>query len=56
MSQELGAQAFTRGSDVYFNAGKYETGNSSGQHLLAHELTHVVQQGDRGKAIQRKNP
>ncbi len=41
MNQELGAQAFTHGSDVYFGQGK-EPGNNE---LTAHELTHVVQQG-----------
>jgi hypothetical protein len=45
MSQGINAQAFTHGSDVYFNEGKYDTGSSGGQHLLAHELTHTVQQG-----------
>ena len=45
MNQELGAQAFTHGSDIYFNKGKYDPGSSEGKHLLAHELTHVIQQG-----------
>ncbi len=45
MNKELGAQAFTHGNDIYFNQGKYDTGSSSGKHLLAHELTHTVQQG-----------
>jgi len=45
MSQELKAQAFTRGSDIYFNAGRFDPGSSQGRHLLAHELTHTVQQG-----------
>ena len=45
MSNELGAQAFTHGNDIYFNEGKYDTGSSAGKHLLAHELTHTVQQG-----------
>jgi hypothetical protein len=45
MSQEIGAQAFTHGRDVYFNAGKYDPGSSQGRNLLAHELTHTVQQG-----------
>ncbi|MEM8527861.1 MAG: DUF4157 domain-containing protein [Bacteroidota bacterium] len=44
MNKELGAQAFTHGKDVYFNSGKYNPENSQGKHLLAHELTHVVQQ------------
>lgn len=44
MSQELGAQAFTNGNDVYFNKGKYSPDSKEGKHLLAHELTHTVQQ------------
>lgn len=44
MSRELNAQAFTHGSDIYFNQGKYNPSSSGGKHLLAHELTHVVQQ------------
>ncbi|MEL6697903.1 MAG: DUF4157 domain-containing protein, partial [Bacteroidota bacterium] len=50
MSQSIGAEAFTHGSDIYFNEGKYQPGTSSGDHLLAHELTHTVQQG----GVQRK--
>ncbi|MFD2567827.1 eCIS core domain-containing protein [Pseudotenacibaculum haliotis] len=45
MNQELGSQAFTNGSDIYFNEGKYDPSSDSGKHLLAHELTHTVQQG-----------
>ncbi|MGY3794262.1 eCIS core domain-containing protein [Aquimarina sp. 433] len=45
MSQDLGAQAFTHGNDIYFNEGKFDTSSNSGKHLLAHELTHTVQQG-----------
>jgi hypothetical protein len=45
MNRELGAQAFTNGSDVYFGSGKYQPDSSEGKRLLAHELTHVVQQG-----------
>ena len=44
MSEELGAQAFTHGNDVYFNKGKYNPDSKEGKHLLAHELTHTVQQ------------
>ena len=44
MNQELRAHAFAHGNDLYFNKGKYQPETSSGQHLLAHELTHVVQQ------------
>jgi hypothetical protein len=48
LSRDLSAQAFTHGSDVYFAAGKYNPASTSGQHLLAHELTHVVQQTKAG--------
>lgn len=44
MSEELGAQAFTNGNDVYFNKGKYNPNSKEGKHLLAHELTHTIQQ------------
>lgn len=44
MNRELNAQAFTHKHDIYFAAGKYRTDSRTGQHLLAHELTHVVQQ------------
>ena len=56
MSKELGAQAFTHGNDIYFNNGKYNTDTTDGKFLLAHELTHVVQQGfaPEGKRVQRQ--
>jgi hypothetical protein len=44
MNRQLGAQAFTHGSDIYFNRGKFAPGTKSGKELLAHELTHVLQQ------------
>ncbi|MEO9871511.1 eCIS core domain-containing protein [Ekhidna sp.] len=44
MNKELNSQAFAHGNHIYFNQGKYDTSSSSGQHLLAHELTHTVQQ------------
>jgi Domain of unknown function (DUF4157) len=47
MSQDLNAHAFTHGSDVYFNSGKYNPSNTEGSKLLAHELTHTVQQGNQ---------
>lgn len=45
MNQSLGAQAFTNGSNIYFNKGNYNPSSKNGNKLLAHELTHVVQQG-----------
>jgi len=45
MNHDLHAKAFTHGSDIYFNQGQYAPTSSEGKRLLAHELTHVVQQG-----------
>ena len=47
-ANELNAQAFTRGRDVYFAAGQYRPQSDQGRHLLAHELTHTMQQGGAG--------
>jgi len=41
---ERGAAAFTQGEHVYFGRGWYRPSTLAGQHLLAHELAHVVQQ------------
>ena len=43
-AQQIGAEAFTRGSDIYFAPGRYLPHHSHGQRLLGHELAHVVQQ------------
>jgi hypothetical protein len=45
LSKDLGAQAFTHGNDIYFNSQNYNPGSDKGKHLLAHELTHTIQQG-----------
>ncbi|NOQ24883.1 MAG: DUF4157 domain-containing protein [Bacteroidales bacterium] len=45
MNSQLGAKAFTHGTDIYFKSGEYNPGSSQGKRLLAHELTHTVQQG-----------
>jgi len=44
MCEEIHALAFTHGYDIYFNNGMYNPDALSGRELLAHELTHVVQQ------------
>jgi len=44
LSNDLQAQAFTHGNDIYFNAAKFDPESTAGMNLLAHELTHVVQQ------------
>jgi hypothetical protein len=43
----IDALAYTVGQDVVFGSGMYAPGTSAGQRLLAHELTHVVQQGQQ---------
>lgn len=53
LNKELGAQAFTHGKDIYFNAGKFNPETAEGKFLLAHELTHVVQQSGEDQEIQR---
>ena len=44
-AQALHANAYTVGSNIVFNAGRYQPDSSDGQRLIAHELTHTVQQG-----------
>ncbi len=45
LNQKLSARAFTVGGDIFFRQGAYNPGASSGRELIAHEMTHVVQQG-----------
>jgi hypothetical protein len=51
LNQSIQAKAFTTGQDVFFRQGAYEPSSRGGQELIAHELTHVVQQN--GGAVQR---
>jgi peptidoglycan hydrolase-like protein with peptidoglycan-binding domain len=48
LNRDLSARAFTTGKDIFFAEGEYNTGSDGGQKLLAHELTHVVQQNQAG--------
>jgi hypothetical protein len=50
----VGALAYTVGRDVVFGAGRYAPGSADGRRLLAHELTHVVQQGAAPAATLRR--
>ncbi len=52
LSSEIGAQAFAYQNHIYFNENKYNPESSEGKFLLAHELTHTVQQG-ASKTVQR---
>lgn len=47
LNGELHAEAFTAGNDVFFSAGSYSPGTTAGDHLLAHELAHTIQQQPR---------
>jgi len=44
LAQSLHAYAFTTGRDIFFANGQYRPGTRNGDHLLAHELSHVIQQ------------
>lgn len=62
-AKSVNAQAYTVGSDIVFQQGKYEPESQAGQHMLAHELTHVVQQRngpvdgtDAGGGVKVSNP
>ncbi len=44
LNRGVAAVAFTVGADIFFRAGFYQPRTPAGQHLLAHELTHVAQQ------------
>lgn len=44
LASRLGARAFTYGRDIFFNAGQFKSDSSEGMELIAHELTHTIQQ------------
>ena len=44
LANSVQARAFTTGADIFFARGEYQPGAAAGRELLAHELTHVVQQ------------
>jgi len=53
LNRSLHSRAFTTGQDIFFRQGEYDPGDREGQKLLAHELTHVVQQsgGDENSQV-----
>ncbi|MBN8923568.1 MAG: hypothetical protein BGP10_06165 [Rhodanobacter sp. 68-29] len=55
-AQELGARAYTVGEHIAFARGEYAPGTAAGRQLLAHELTHTLQQAQGGVALQRFVP
>jgi hypothetical protein len=54
LNRSLNARAFTVGNDLFFRSGEYKPGSSNGKQLLAHELTHTIQQSG-GESAQRKS-
>jgi hypothetical protein len=54
LNRALSAQAFTHGTDIYMGEGKYSPGSDGGQRLLAHELTHVIQQRGSRKLARKQ--
>lgn len=54
MSNSINAKAFTHQNHIYFNQGQYQPNTHEGKTLLAHELTHTIQQGAVGSSIQAK--
>lgn len=50
----VGAKAYTMGQDIHFGAGNYDPASASGQHLLAHEVAHTVQQSGGSGHMQCK--
>ena len=57
LNQTLGAEAFTTGQDMFFGQGRYNPGSTAGRRLIAHELTHVVQQsgGDASRMVSQRS-
>ena len=53
LNHSLNARAFTTGHDIFFRSGEYSPDSTPGQTLLAHELTHVLQQSGNERALQR---
>ena len=53
MNREISARAFTHQEHIYFNAGEYPPTTEKGRHILAHELTHTIQQGAGDDLLQR---
>lgn len=53
LNRQVGARAFTAGHDIFFGSGEYRPETASGQQLLAHELTHTIQQGGGSHRVTR---
>lgn len=58
LANSLNAKAFTYGNDIVFGQGQFQPGTTKGKELIAHELTHTMQQGGgvQRDVVQRKEP
>jgi hypothetical protein len=54
LSAAVGAHAFTTRQDIFFGAGRYQPHSVEGRRLIAHEITHTVQQSDQDVTLQRE--
>ncbi len=50
----VGAKAYTTGNDIHFGAGQFDPTSKGGEHLLAHEVAHTVQQSGGASRMQFK--
>jgi hypothetical protein len=55
-AHEFGAYAYTLGRDIVFGVGQYAPATQHGKQLLAHELTHVLQQGGNSERVVQRQP
>lgn len=53
-ARTVNALAYTVGQEMVFDGGQYKPGTSEGRKLIAHELTHVIQQSDASRIIQKQ--
>ncbi len=56
LTERLNALAFTQGKDIYFNKNQYNPSSAKGKNLLAHELTHTLQQAGSSVLQRREDP
>jgi hypothetical protein len=55
-AQAVNAEAYTVGQHIAFASNRYQPSSASGQRLLAHELTHTLQQGESGPPLRVSDP
>ena len=53
-NEAVGARAYTMDQDIHFAAGQYNPSTRAGEHLLAHEVAHTVQQAGAARSVQYK--